>query len=79
MSQHCRNTGALLGQGTASVALNKVAVAAELDEACERSARVNFRGLQGVAVSIPVTTAEPRCLTGRHAVTPAAADSAQEA
>lgn len=68
-----------MGQGTASVALNKAAVAAESDEACGRSACVNFRGLQGVAVSIPVTIAEPRCLMGRHAVTPAAADSALEA
>lgn len=79
MSQHSRNTGALLGQGTASVALNKAAVPAELHEACGRSACVNFRGLQGVAVSILVTMAEPRRLMGRHAVTPAAADSAQEA
>lgn len=79
MSQPSRNTGALLGQGAASVALNKAAVLAELDEACGRSACVNFRVLQGVAVSILVTVAEPRCLLGRHAVTPAAADSAQEA
>lgn len=65
MSQHSQDTQALLGQVTGSVTLNKPAVPIEFERAGCWSARVNFRGLLGHAVSIVVTIAEPRCLMGR--------------
>lgn len=79
VSQRSQDTQALLGQVTGSVSVNKPAVHVGLEPAGCWSACVNFRVLQGLAVSIVVTTAEPRCLMGRHAVTPAAVMSTQQA
>ncbi len=79
MSQPGQDTQAWLGQVTGSVTLNKPAVRIEAERAGCWSACINFRGLQGLAVSIAVTIAEPRCLLGRHAVTSATVMSTQEA
>lgn len=70
---------AMLGQVTGSVTLNKPAVPVEVEGTGCWSACINFRGIQGLAVSILVTIAEPRCPTGRHPVTPATAVSSQVA
>lgn len=79
MSQPSQDTRALLGQVTGSVTLNRPAVPTEAEGAGCRSACINFRGLRGLAVSTVVTTAEPRCLLGRHAVTAATVMSTREA
>lgn len=79
MSQPSQDTRALLGQVTGSVAPNKPAVHTEAVRAGCRSACINFTGLQGLAVSTVVTIAEPRCLLGSRAVTPATVMSTQEA
>lgn len=76
MSRRSQDTPALLGQVTGSVSVNKPAVPVELEPAGCWSACVSFREPQGLAVSIVVTTAEPRCLMGRHAVAPAAVHTA---
>lgn len=79
MLQPRQDTQALLGQVTGSVTLDKLAVYTEAERAGCWSACINFRGLQGPAVSTVVTITEPRCLLGRHAVTPATVMSTQEA
>lgn len=79
MSRASQDTQALLGLVTGSVTLNKPAVPIEPERAGCWSARINFRGLQGLAVSTMATIAEPRCLLGRHAVVPATVMSTEEA
>lgn len=78
VSQRSQDTQALLGQVTGSVSVNKPAVPVGSEPAGCWSAPVNFRALQGLAVSTVVTTAEPRCLMGSHAVAPAAVASTQQ-
>lgn len=79
MTRPIQDTRALLGQVTGSVTLNKPAVPTEAERAGSWSACINFRRLQGLAVSIVVTIAEPSCLLGWHAVTPATVMFTQEA
>lgn len=77
-SQCSQDAEAVLGRVTGSVTLNKLAVPIEAESAGCWSACINFTGLQGLAVSKAVTIAEPRCLLGRYAVTPATVTSTQE-
>lgn len=79
MTRPIQDTRALLGQVTGSVTLNKPTVPTEAERAGSWSACINFRRLQGLAVSIVVTIAEPSCLLGWHAVTPATVMFTQEA
>ena len=78
-SEHIQGTQTLLGQVTGSVTLNKSAVPIQPERAGCRSACINIRRLQGVALSTLVTTAEPGRLLGRHGVTPATVMSPRKA
>lgn len=73
-----QDSTALLEQVTGCVSLNKPAVSAQAEQAGCWSACINFRVQQRLTVSMPVTIAEPRCLLGRPAVTPATEMSTQE-
>lgn len=75
-----QDTGALLGQVAGSVTPNKPAVPNRgLREQAPGQLALVSEGLQGLAVSIVVTIAEPSCLPGWHAVTPATVMFTQEA